>query len=97
MDYRFGPYDTCLLAFLVVNRYSHNLFTFYNQGCTILSGDVIIQHLAVQLKPEYVVFLVSGPQNISFSCLHFLFVCFSSICGFSFIVWVNLNQWLVKD
>ncbi|KAF9626445.1 hypothetical protein IFM89_034379 [Coptis chinensis] len=29
------------------------------QGCTILSGDVIIRHLAEFLKPEYVVFLVS--------------------------------------
>ncbi|KAK6242693.1 hypothetical protein SCA6_008082 [Theobroma cacao] len=28
-------------------------------GCTILSGDVIIRHLAEHLKPEYVVFLVS--------------------------------------
>jgi isopentenyl phosphate kinase len=28
-------------------------------GCTILSGDVIIRHLADHLKPEYVVFLVS--------------------------------------
>lgn len=27
------------------------------QGCTILSGDVIICHLAAYLKPEYVVFL----------------------------------------
>ncbi|TXG56573.1 hypothetical protein EZV62_017886 [Acer yangbiense] len=27
------------------------------QGCTILSGDVIIRHLAEHLKPEYVVFL----------------------------------------
>ncbi|KAM3754632.1 hypothetical protein ACB098_03G180600 [Castanea mollissima] len=27
------------------------------QGCTILSGDVIIRHLAAHLKPEYVVFL----------------------------------------
>ncbi|MQL87409.1 hypothetical protein Taro_019943 [Colocasia esculenta] len=27
------------------------------QGCTILSGDVIIRHLAQQLRPEYVVFL----------------------------------------
>ncbi|KAK9116609.1 hypothetical protein Sjap_015556 [Stephania japonica] len=27
------------------------------QGCTILSGDVIIRHLAEQLKPDYVVFL----------------------------------------
>ncbi|KAG6708603.1 hypothetical protein I3842_06G089400 [Carya illinoinensis] len=27
------------------------------QGCSILSGDVIIRHLAAQLKPEYVVFL----------------------------------------
>ncbi|WCJ22176.1 Isopentenyl phosphate kinase [Euphorbia peplus] len=27
------------------------------QGCTILSGDVIIRHLADFLKPEYVVFL----------------------------------------
>ncbi|OVA13399.1 Aspartate/glutamate/uridylate kinase [Macleaya cordata] len=27
------------------------------QGCTILSGDVIIRHLAELLKPEYVVFL----------------------------------------
>ncbi|XP_059655779.1 isopentenyl phosphate kinase isoform X2 [Cornus florida] len=27
------------------------------QGCTILSGDVIIRYLAAQLKPEYVVFL----------------------------------------
>ncbi|CAN0923580.1 Isopentenyl phosphate kinase [Linum grandiflorum] len=26
-------------------------------GCTILSGDVIIRHLAAYLKPEYVVFL----------------------------------------
>ncbi|XP_024991614.1 uncharacterized protein LOC112525640 isoform X2 [Cynara cardunculus var. scolymus] len=26
-------------------------------GCTILSGDVIISHLAAQLKPEFVVFL----------------------------------------
>ncbi|XP_031262421.1 isopentenyl phosphate kinase-like isoform X1 [Pistacia vera] len=32
------------------------------QGCTILSGDVIIRQLAADLKPEYVVFLtdVSG-------------------------------------
>ncbi|XP_042498898.1 isopentenyl phosphate kinase-like [Macadamia integrifolia] len=27
------------------------------KGCTILSGDVIIRHLAERLKPEYVVFL----------------------------------------
>ncbi|CAA7404214.1 unnamed protein product [Spirodela intermedia] len=27
------------------------------QGCTILSGDVIIRHLTQQLRPEYVVFL----------------------------------------
>ncbi|POO03459.1 Aspartate/glutamate/uridylate kinase [Trema orientale] len=26
-------------------------------GCTILSGDVIIRHLAVHFKPDYVVFL----------------------------------------
>ena len=31
----------------------------FEQGCTILSGDVIIRHLAAHLKPEYVVFLVS--------------------------------------
>lgn len=31
----------------------------YWQGCTILSGDVIIRHLAEQLRPVYVVFLVS--------------------------------------
>ncbi|KAL6499257.1 hypothetical protein OROHE_026134 [Orobanche hederae] len=29
------------------------------QGCTILSGDVIIRHLAEKLRPAYVVFLVS--------------------------------------
>lgn len=29
------------------------------QGCTILSGDVIISHLAAYSKPIYVVFLVS--------------------------------------
>ncbi|KAJ9709407.1 hypothetical protein PVL29_001065 [Vitis rotundifolia] len=29
------------------------------QDCTILSGDVIIRHLAAQLKPEYVVFLIT--------------------------------------
>ncbi|KAL2546684.1 Amino acid kinase family protein [Forsythia ovata] len=28
-----------------------------SQDCTILSGDVIIRHLAAQLKPDYVVFL----------------------------------------
>ncbi|XAR55907.1 Isopentenyl phosphate kinase [Bertholletia excelsa] len=28
-----------------------------SQGCTILSGDVIIRHLAAELKPEFVVFL----------------------------------------
>nr|GMD85550.1 isopentenyl phosphate kinase isoform X2 [Ipomoea batatas]GMD90701.1 isopentenyl phosphate kinase isoform X2 [Ipomoea batatas] len=28
-----------------------------SQECTILSGDVIISHLAAKLKPEYVVFL----------------------------------------
>ncbi|KAF7124695.1 hypothetical protein RHSIM_Rhsim12G0133300 [Rhododendron simsii] len=28
-----------------------------SQGCTILSGDVIIRHLAEQLKPKFVVFL----------------------------------------
>ncbi|EYU28816.1 hypothetical protein ABFS82_12G096300 [Erythranthe guttata] len=28
-----------------------------SQGCTILSGDVIIRHLAEQLRPDYVVFL----------------------------------------
>ncbi|KAB1208061.1 Isopentenyl phosphate kinase [Morella rubra] len=33
-----------------------------SQGCSILSGDVIIRHFAAELKPEYVVFLtdVSG-------------------------------------
>ncbi|CAK8536650.1 unnamed protein product [Lathyrus sativus] len=30
------------------------------QGCTILSGDVIISHLAAYSKPEYVVFLVKS-------------------------------------
>ncbi|XP_050238222.1 isopentenyl phosphate kinase [Mercurialis annua] len=30
-------------------------------GCTILSGDVIIRHLATYLKPEYVVFLTDVP------------------------------------
>lgn len=34
------------------------LIEISNQGCTILSGDVIIRHLAAQFKPEYVVFLV---------------------------------------
>ncbi|XP_021747407.1 uncharacterized protein LOC110713255 isoform X1 [Chenopodium quinoa] len=29
----------------------------HSQGCTILSGDVIIRHIAEILKPEYVVFL----------------------------------------
>ncbi|KMT06983.1 hypothetical protein BVRB_6g153170 isoform A [Beta vulgaris subsp. vulgaris] len=29
----------------------------HSQGCTILSGDVMIRHLAEHLKPEYVVFL----------------------------------------
>ncbi|GAB2297167.1 hypothetical protein Dimus_031279 [Dionaea muscipula] len=29
----------------------------HSQGCTILSGDVIIRHLAGLLRPEYVVFL----------------------------------------
>ncbi|KAL6570924.1 hypothetical protein OROGR_000474 [Orobanche gracilis] len=29
------------------------------QGCNILSGDVIIRHLAEKLRPAYVVFLVS--------------------------------------
>lgn len=29
----------------------------HSQGCTILSGDVIIRHLAQHLLPEYVVFL----------------------------------------
>ncbi|KAJ0717882.1 putative isopentenyl phosphate kinase [Helianthus annuus] len=33
-------------------------------GCTILSGDLIISHLAAHLKPQFVVFLVS-------SCFHF--------------------------
>ncbi|KAK6157870.1 hypothetical protein DH2020_012118 [Rehmannia glutinosa] len=28
-----------------------------SQGCTILSGDVIIRHLAEELRPDYVVFL----------------------------------------
>ncbi|XP_052184975.1 isopentenyl phosphate kinase isoform X2 [Diospyros lotus] len=28
-----------------------------SQGCTILSGDVIIRHLAEHLKPEFIVFL----------------------------------------
>ncbi|KAG8366397.1 hypothetical protein BUALT_Bualt17G0075400 [Buddleja alternifolia] len=31
-----------------------------SQGCTILSGDVIIRHLAEELRPDYVVFLVSN-------------------------------------
>ncbi|KAK2973436.1 hypothetical protein RJ640_007937 [Escallonia rubra] len=30
-----------------------------SQDCTILSGDVIVRHLAAELKPEFVVFLVS--------------------------------------
>lgn len=34
--------------------------TFTFQGCTILSGDVIISHLAAYSKPKYVVFLVSS-------------------------------------
>ncbi|KAH9315190.1 hypothetical protein KI387_023817, partial [Taxus chinensis] len=31
------------------------------QGCTILSGDVIIRQLAQELKPQYVVFLTDVP------------------------------------
>ncbi|XP_059074342.1 isopentenyl phosphate kinase isoform X2 [Cryptomeria japonica] len=30
-------------------------------GCTILSGDIIIRHLAQELKPQYVVFLTDVP------------------------------------
>jgi hypothetical protein len=31
-----------------------------SQGCTILSGDVIIRKLAAELRPDFVVFLVSS-------------------------------------
>ncbi|KAK5771174.1 uncharacterized protein F383_09465 [Gossypium arboreum] len=34
-------------------------------GCTILSGDVIIRHLAEHLRPEYVVFLVSFSRLVN--------------------------------
>ncbi|XP_021910401.1 uncharacterized protein LOC110824151 [Carica papaya] len=42
-------------GFVPLELMSFKLLT--NQGCTILSGDVIIRHLAAHLKPEYVVFL----------------------------------------
>lgn len=38
------------------------------QGCTILSGDVIIRHLAEQLRPDYVVFLVSTANHWFSDC-----------------------------
>lgn len=46
------------------------------QGCTILSGDVIICHLAAYLKPEYVVFLVSFFHDIiSYYCISWTELC----------------------
>lgn len=39
------------------------------QGCTILSGDVIMRHLAAYMKPDYVVFLVSS-VNDEFHSMH---------------------------
>ncbi|KAJ6899808.1 hypothetical protein NC652_026070 [Populus alba x Populus x berolinensis] len=46
------------------------------QGCTILSGDVIIRHLAAYLKPEYVVFLVSFFHDIiSYYCISWTELC----------------------
>lgn len=42
---------------------------FSKQGCTILSGDVIIRHLAAHFEPEYVVFLVLNLPSNYFSCI----------------------------
>ena len=42
-----------------------------------MSGDVIIRHLAAQLKPEYVVFLVSTIYGID---LVHDFVCWMQAC-----------------
>jgi hypothetical protein len=38
------------------------ILSFNYQDCTILSGDVIIRHLAQLLGPKYVVFLVLLPS-----------------------------------
>lgn len=60
-----GTWQLAGLLFLKISShiYCHcfaiDAFFVVCQGCTILSGDVIIRHLASHMKPEYVVFLVS--------------------------------------
>lgn len=56
------------------------LIAISNQGCTILSGDVIIRHLAEHFKPEYVVFLVSTLPDNWFSFIVFKFTDESLLC-----------------
>ncbi|CAI0394399.1 unnamed protein product [Linum tenue] len=67
---------------LLLTRHLLQLW-FHNKGCTILSGDVIIKHLAAYLKPEYVIFLVSFFKDsicmVSYSYTTFL-SCLSHDC-----------------
>ncbi|KAA3488183.1 glutamate 5-kinase [Gossypium australe] len=48
-----------------MSPYSCGWSTSERNGCTILSGDVIIRHLAEHLRPEYVIFLVSFSRLVN--------------------------------
>jgi isopentenyl phosphate kinase len=50
------------------------------EGCSILSGDLIVRQLAKGLKPSFVVFLVSCP-NASCACI------FTLMPRVSFSIW----------
>lgn len=59
-----------------VNLICTALTHFLIQDCTILSGDVIIRYLAEELKPDFVVFLVSNilcNESILISWFQFTF------------------------
>lgn len=69
-----------------VNLICTALTHFLIQDCTILSGDVIIRYLAEELKPDFVVFLVSNilcNESILISWFHFTFHTTWAKCQFN--------------
>lgn len=61
--------QVCFSSIIEHQLGDHVLILSLVQECTILSGDVIIRHLAAELNPEFVVFLVSN--TIAILIVHF--------------------------
>lgn len=64
-----------------------------DQDCTILSGDVIIRHLAQLLSPKYVVFLVLLPSLLCHD-LTIYTICDRWFSTTTFFVWLQYTNFL---